>query len=282
MPLAAVNGIEVCYETHGSPADDAIVLVRGRGTQLIDWPDEFIGGLVRAGLHVVTPDNRDAGLSSKVPEPYTLLDMARDLIGLLDHLAIDSAHLFGISLGGMIVQRAAIHFPERVKCLFSVMSSSGGEGLPFPDTEIVRRLMNQPEGPEEALVAEIEFRKLNRSPAYPASDAETRRAVERSIARCYDPRAAARQSDAAMQDTGRAQLLATIAAPTLVIHGDADPLVPAAHGEDTARRIPGAEFKLLEGVAHAIPPGAARVYCEAIADFIERRWKRVDSGGRSG
>ena len=272
MPTVPVNGIDICYEAHGNPADDAIVLVRGRGTQLIDWPDEMIQGLTGAGLYVVTPDNRDAGLSSKVPEPYTMLDMARDLVGLLDHLAIGSAHLFGISLGGMIVQRVAIHFPERVKCLFSVMSSSGGKGLPFPDTEIVRGLMNQPEDRDAALVSEIEFRKLNRSPAYPASDAEIRRAAERSIARCYDPRAAARQSDAAMRDSGRAEQLATIAAPTLVIHGDADPLVPPAHGEDTARRIPDAEFRLLEGVAHAVPPGAAQLYCEAVTGFIDRRW----------
>ncbi len=272
MPTVAVNGIRVCYETHGDPTDDAIVLVRGRGTQLIDWPGELIQGLTGAGLYVVTPDNRDAGLSSKVAEPYTLRDMAQDLVSLLDRLGIGSAHFFGISLGGMIVQRVAIHFPERVKCLFSVMSSSGARGLPYPEPRIVESLMNQPEDRDAALVSEMEFRRLNRSPAYPVSDAETRRAVERSIARCWDPQAAARQSDAAMRDSGRAELLETITVPTLVIHGDADPLVPPAHGEDTAQRIPGAEFRLLEGVAHAVPAGAAELYCEAVTDFIGRRW----------
>ena len=279
MPIAFINGIKICYETHGNAGDDAIVLVRGRGTQLIDWPQAFIRGLTRAGLYVVTPDNRDAGLSSKIPEPYAMLDMAQDLVGLLDHLGIGSAHLFGISLGGMIVQRTAIHFADRVKCLFSVMSSSGAEGLPFPDAEIVQRLMNQPQDRDAALAAEFEFRKLNQSPAFPASDAEIRSSVERSMARCYDPQAAARQSDAAMRDAGRTELLATITAPTLVIHGDADPLVPPPHGEDTARRIPGAEFRLLEGIAHAVPSGAASVYCEAVTNFIARRWPGVDSGG---
>ena len=279
MPVASVNGINICYETYGNLGDDAIVLVRGRGTQLIDWPQEFTRGLTQAGLYVVTPDNRDAGLSSKVPQPYTMLDMAQDLVGLLDHLDIGSAHWLGISLGGTIVQRIAIHFAERVKCLFSVMSSSGAEGLPFPDAEIVQRLMNQPQDRDAALISEFEFRKLNQSPAYPASDAEIRTSVERSMARCYDPQAAARQSHAAMRDAGRTELLATIKAPTLVIHGDADPLVPPAHGEDTARRIPGAEFRLLEGVAHAVPPAAAPIYCEAVTNFIARRWPGVDSRG---
>ena len=272
MPFADVNGIRICYETHGS--GDPILLVRGLGTQLIDWPESFIQALTAAGLAVTIFDNRDAGLSSKVPESYTLLDMVDDLIGLLDHLEIRRAHLFGISLGGIIVQRAAIHYPERVKCLFSVMSTSGAEGLPLPDEDIVRRLFSMPQDLDLAIEAEIEFRKLTPSPAYPESDEEVRAAVKRSFARCFDPEARARQAAAGRGDLGRDSQLAMIRAPTLVIHGDSDLLIPHQHGEDTARRIPGAEFLLLKGVAHAVPAGAADLYCNAVTDFINRRWHR--------
>ena len=272
MPFADVNGIRICYETQGS--GDPILLVRGLGTQLIDWPDSFIQSLTSAGLEVIIFDNRDAGLSSKVPESYALLDMVDDLVGLLDHLEIRRAHLFGISLGGIIVQRTAIHYPERVKCLFSVMSTSGAQGLPLPDEEIVRRLFSTPQDLDSAIEAEIDFRKLTPSPAYLESDEQIREAVERSHRRSFDPEARARQAAAGRGDVGRDALLAKIEAPTLVIHGDADLLIPHQHGEDTARRIPEAEFLLLEGVAHAVPAGAAELYCNAVTDFIKRRWHR--------
>jgi len=256
-----------------------VLLVMGLGMQLTAWPAGFVAALVRAGHRVIRFDNRDIGLSTRldhlgvpnllwegmkhrfglpVRAPYGLADMAADALGVLDALAIPEAHVVGASMGGMIAQRMALAAPQRVRSLTSVMSSSGARHLPGPQPRVLQVLLSRPrDSSEDALLAHYVrlFRAIG-SPAYPEPEEELRQRILASLRRAgYWPAGNARQVAAMAADTTRAQELAGVRVPTLVLHGTADPLVPIACGEDTARRIPGARFVAFPGLGHDLPPG---------------------------
>jgi proline iminopeptidase len=278
MASVAANGITIAYEASGNPHDPAVLLIMGLGLQLISWPQDLVDGLVEQGYYVVRFDNRDAGLSSNFnhrekpnlvlaylkslvhwPQSpvYTLGDMANDACGLLDALGIAKAHIIGVSMGGMIGQVLAARFGNRTLSLTSIMSSSGRRGLPGPTPAARQAIMRGPanRGDRRELVehAVNTFRTIG-SPAFPTPEKLLRANVERALARSINPAGIARQMVAIVASGDRTPLLRTIACPTLVIHGAADPLVPLACGEDTAAAIPGAVLQVIEGMGHDLPP----------------------------
>jgi len=271
MARHQVNGVAIEIESRGKEEHPAFVLVRGLSTQLVQWPERFASALTEAGFRVVAFDNRDAGLSEKLTgagapslaellggslsPPYTVADMAADTVGVLDALGIERAHFAGISMGGMIVQRVAIAHPERCLSMASIMSSSGAPGLPAATPEAMEALTSQPEDPtdRECVIAHsMRTQRVIGSPGLPMTEDELRRYCEVAYDRCYCPDGTARQLAAVAADLERAGLLGRIAVPSLVIHGREDPLIPLAAGEDTAARIPGARFEVIDGMGHDI------------------------------
>jgi proline iminopeptidase len=275
MPSLQANGITLAYETAGDSTGMPVVLIMGLGMQLVDWPDEFVDGLVEQGYYVVRFDNRDIGHSSKldslgtpnlmwawmkivfglkVRAPYTLNDMVDDTVGLMDALGLRSAHIVGASMGGMIAQLLAARHPERVMSLTSIMSSSLRRGLPGPSPAARRMLMRRMPRDREGMVRHLMdvFRVIG-SPSYPTPERQLRARIERSVDRSVSPRGVLRQMVAIGATGELTPVLGNITAPTLVIHGAADPLVPPACGADSARHIPGARLELIEGMGHDLP-----------------------------
>jgi pimeloyl-ACP methyl ester carboxylesterase len=276
------NGISIEVEDTGADGSQAgrpvVMLIMGLGMQLVAWPQALVDTLVQAGYRVVRHDNRDIGLSQHfdalgVPNmlwamfksrvgmalrpPYTLEDMAHDALGVLDALGIPSAHIVGASMGGMIAQRVAIAAPSRVRTLTSIMSSSGARGLPEAKAEVVRALMSRPAGRNREAILDhgVKVFRLIGSPAYPSTDAEIKQRMGLALDRSYHPVGVLRQMVAIGADTGRANALARINSPSLVLHGRADALVPFPCGEDTARRIPASRLVGIDGMGHDLPPG---------------------------
>ena len=281
------NGLnfEVLVDEPAVPSDarGSVLLTMGLGMQLVAWPDAFVQALRQAGYRVVRYDNRDIGLSSHLDalgqpslpwqfvkhklglspaQPYTLQDMAQDALGLLDALGIDRAHLIGVSMGGMISQRLAATAPHRVRSLASIMSSSGAPGLPGPSAEVARAMIHRPasRAPSDIVANTMALFELIGSPAYRVDAVHLRDRIMAGVMRSYHPEGVLRQTLAVMSDTDRHTLLPRITCPTLVMHGTADPLVPMACGEDTARRIPGARFHAIEGMGHDWPPALLPVW----------------------
>ena len=273
MPMADANDVTLCYEVFGRHGEPTIVLIRGLGTQLIEWPQALIAGLVQEGLQVVVLDNRDAGLSSEMKSssgdpPYRLEDMANDVVGLLDHLRVERAHILGISMGGMIAQHVAIEHADRARSLISVMSSTGNPDLPMPAPEMRARLVESADTPD----ALIELNAANRvafgSPAYPESLDERSSAARAALERSYRPDGVARQMRAVIADGSRVERLRALRVPTLVIHGADDPLIPVAAGRDTAAVIPGARLEIVPGMGHNIPNALAPRIVELVVGFV--------------
>jgi len=288
------NGIEIEYETFGKKSDPALLLIMGLGAQLTLWPEAFCTGLAERGFFVVRYDNRDCGLSSdfgaagvpdiaaavgklmsgkKVEAPYLLGDMAADAIGLLDALGIDRAHMVGGSMGGMIAQIIAAHYPQRTRSLVSIMSTSGRYGLPPGKPEALAMLTAQPEGParEQLISHGIKLRKVIGSPAFPADPKELRVLVERNIDRRYYPEGAARQYLAVIASGDRVELLKTVRVPTLVLHGADDPLLPPDGARDVAELVPGAQLELYPGWATICPRGWCPSWWIASPGFVRPR-----------
>ena len=276
------NGVALEVEdsnADGSQADwPVVLLLMGLGMQLIAWPPAFVRALVSAGFRVVRMDNRDIGLSQnfdhlgtpnlmwqsmrrrlgmRVRAPYSLKDMAQDALGVLDALAIPKAHVLGASMGGMIAQRIALVAPERVLSLTSIMSSSGARDLPGPRADVLRALLVRPtDTSEEAMVGHaVRLFKLIGSPGFPLDDKALGDAVRASMRRSFHPAGSRRQMLAVIADLSRADELARVKVPTLVVHGRDDPLVPYACGVDTARRIAGARLVGVAGMGHDLAPG---------------------------
>lgn len=283
------NGLQIEVDDTGGEGRPVILLIMGLGMQLVAWPDAFVQQLVDAGFRVVRHDNRDIGLSQgfdhlgtgnlvwetirhriglKVRSAYTLQDMALDSLGVLDALGIARAHIVGASMGGMIAQRIAATAPERTASLVSIMSSSGARGLPGPRREVGAMLMRRPRSHEAALVAHsIKLLRLIQSPAYPQTDEQLATRLTFSMRRAYHPAGLMRQMLAIGADDDRPQVLARIQRPTLVLHGDADALVPIACGRDSAQRIPGAAFISVPGMGHDLPPEVCTILAHHIAPF---------------
>jgi len=284
------NGLQIEVDDTGGEGRPVILLIMGLGMQLVAWPDAFVQQLVDAGFRVVRHDNRDIGLSQgfdhlgtgslvwetirhriglKVRSAYTLQDMALDSLGVLDALGIARAHIVGASMGGMIAQRIAATAPQRTASLVSIMSSSGARGLPGPRREVGAMLMRRPRSHDEAaLVAHsIKLLRLIQSPAYPQTDEQLATRLTFSMRRAYHPAGLMRQMLAIGADDDRPQVLARIQRPTLVLHGDADALVPIACGRDSAQRIPGATFIAVPGMGHDLPPEVCTILAHHIAPF---------------
>jgi pimeloyl-ACP methyl ester carboxylesterase len=296
MDVVKTNGIELAYESFGDEAEEVMLLISGLGTQMTRWSVPFCEGLAAAGYRVIRFDNRDSGLSThldrcgspdfvelaialmagKQPEvPYTLYDMAVDAIGLLDALSISRAHVVGRSMGGMIAQIMASEQPERVLSLTSMMSSTGNPALPQAEPEVMRMMTRPAPDPvaDESgyLTYSVDFARRIAG-AGSDFDGEAHRALVRDeIRRAYDPGGAARQMAAIAVSGDRRSRLATITAPTLVVHGTDDPLILPACGEDTASSIPGAEFLLMEGMGHDLPASMYGTVIEAISRNARRR-----------
>ena len=290
--MAASPHIE--YESLGDPSHPAIVLIMGLGMQLTAWPDSFCRALVGRGYRVVRFDNRDCGLSGRTPgkkranlmlamaasalglpvrTPYTLEDMAGDVTGLMDRLGIAQAHIVGASMGGMIAQVLTATFPQRVLSLTSIMSSSGNRRVSKPTKPARKVLLSRPADPkdtESVIDYMVQMFGVIGSPAYPATPDELRDRLGRSIRRAYTPAGTARQLLAIIASGDRRKLLRTIKAPTLVIHGAADPLVPLAAGRDTAQNIPGAELLVIDGMGHDFPEALMPKLAQAIASHCDQ------------
>jgi pimeloyl-ACP methyl ester carboxylesterase len=273
--LARANGIDLCYEIFGAADAEPMLLIMGLGAQMILWDDDFCRQLAARGFRVIRFDNRDIGMSGKltggkrlgplellklrflnipVAAPYRLHDMALDVIGLLDALGIKSAHLVGASMGGMIAQEVAISFPQRVRSLTSIMSTTGNPKLPPPTREAAAVLMAPPpKTREEYLERFAQTWKILRAGSFPQDEALDRSRAERTFERGLNPAGVARQLRAILASGSRKQRLASVKAPTLVIHGTVDPLVPPEGGKDTAASIPGAKLLMIEGMGHALP-----------------------------
>jgi pimeloyl-ACP methyl ester carboxylesterase len=283
MPTCKANGIDLHYETHGSSDDPALLLVMGLGAQMIAWDDGFVDALVDRGFFVVRFDNRDVGLSSKIEgsgnlmeamakaaagqpieAPYTLSDMAADAVGLLDHLGIDRAHVVGASMGGMIAQTIAIEHPARVRSLTSIMSTTGEPDVGQATPEAMARLfVAPPRNREEAIEAGVTGAKVIGSPDH--FDEERARAkAAAAYDRSFTPAGTARQLIAIGASGSRADGLRRLDLPTLVVHGDADPLVTPSGGARTAELVPGATHLVVEGMGHDLPPAMWPQVVEAI------------------
>ncbi len=272
MPIAPVNGIEICYESFGSPSDPHLLLIRGFGSQMVAWLPEFCEQLASSGFCVTRFDNRDVGLSSQLDGvEYTIPDMAADTVGLLDHLGADAAHIVGISMGGMIAQQMAIDFPERVLTLTSMASSIGGHDAapPTPESAAIF-LAPETKSRDEYIERAVADRRIIGSPGFPFDEEDMREIAAESYDRCYSPRGRRRQMLAIRSAPSRREALSKLSIPTVVIHGDADPLVPLANGERTAEAIPGAELVVIEGLAHDTPRGAWPQLIDAIVGGARR------------
>jgi len=291
------NGISIEVEDTGADGAQAqrpvVLLIMGLGMQLIAWPEAFVQALVEAGFRVVRFDNRDIGLSQHFDElgtpnlvweslkhrlglpvkaPYSLHDMAADTLGVLDALGIAQAHVVGVSMGGMVAQRVALAAPQRVLSLASIMSSSGARRLPGPKAHVLRALMSRPQQPGEAGIVDhyIKLFKVIGSPAYPLDEAALRERILLGTRRNFHPAGTLRQMVAIAADSTRADELARLQMPTLVLHGKADPLVPFACGQDTARRIPGAQLFGIEGMGHDLPPGVVERLLQPLIPHLQR------------
>jgi pimeloyl-ACP methyl ester carboxylesterase len=288
MPLAPCNGIEIEYETFGDPADPAILLVMGLGIQMLGWQEEFCQMLVDRGFFVIRYDNRDVGLSSKIedaPVPdvfalmagnaasagYKLDDMADDAAGLLDALGIKAAHVVGVSMGGMIGQTLAIRHPERVLSLTSIMSTTGNPEVGQPRPEAIPALISPAPNDRDGFI-EYQAGLFNMigSPAYPADPDKLRDLIGRSYDRMHYPIGFMRQLAGVVASPDRTEALGSVQAPTLVIHGEDDPLIQVSGGEATAKAIPGAKLVKIPGMGHDLPPELWPQFVDAIVENAER------------
>ncbi|SKB69940.1 alpha/beta fold hydrolase [Sphingopyxis flava] len=270
------NGLSIAFEDKGPRDAPAILLVMGLGGQLTLWPDEFVEALNAHGFRTIRYDNRDVGLSTRfeaagvpnlkwmfvkaalglsVRPAYTLAEMAADGVALLDQLGVERAHIVGASMGGMIAQHIAALYPARVLSLTSIMSTTGNRRLPRARKEAMRMLANRPMGgdPEEMIAYSVRAAQLIGSPGYPPDEARLQRRVRADYERGFYPQGVARQMAAIIADGDRRSMLKTIRTPTLVIHGEDDPLVPLAGGRDTAASIAGSRLMTIPGMGHDLP-----------------------------
>src|SRR3954453_17255810 len=282
-------GLRICYQTFGDPSEDPLLLVMGLGGPMTWWRPEFCQALVRAGFFVVRYDNRDTGRSSRSRgrvsrrmlvqsflgrgprPPYTLDDMAGDAFGLLDHLGIDSAHVVGVSMGGVIVQTMALLRPERVRSLTSIMSTTGRRTVGWQDPRLLPLVLARGAQSREAYVAgSARLWKMIGSPDYP----ETQEAVQGRAGETWDrgvtPAGVARQIVAILAQPDRSRQLHNVRIPTLVIHGLKDKMVHVSGGRATAHAIPSAELLLIPGMGHDVPAQLYDTFVEAIHGLADR------------
>jgi pimeloyl-ACP methyl ester carboxylesterase len=277
------NGMKISYETLGDPSDPALLLVMGLGAQLVDWPDEFCEMLAARGFYVIRFDNRDIGLSTWLDElgqpdlaaifggdtttvPYLLSDLAADTAGLLEELGIASAHVVGASMGGMIAQQLVIDRPDLVASVCSIMSTTGDRTVGHPTPEAAAALMRPPAADREgAVAAAVATSRVIGSPGFEVLEADLVSRASAKYDRAFHPAGTQRQYAAIVAAPDRTASLAAVSVPTLVVHGEADPLIDVSGGRATAAAIPGAELLVIPGMGHDLPRGVWTTVVDAIA-----------------
>jgi pimeloyl-ACP methyl ester carboxylesterase len=282
---APANGIELCYQEMGDPDGEPLLLVMGLATQMIAWDEEFCAMLAERGFRVVRFDNRDIGRSTRIRSggmpnvvdmmlgrgtpAYRLRDMAADTVGLMDHLGIDSAHVVGASMGGMIAQTVAIEHPERVRSLVSIMSTTGSRRVGHPSYRTFGLLLGKrPREREAAIERAVATFKVIGSPGYPFEEERVREIAARSFDRGHSQAGIARQLHAITASGDRTAGLRRLEVPAVVIHGKSDILVNPSGGRATAKAIPGARLKMIDGMGHDMPRAlwptfVEEIYCNA-------------------
>jgi pimeloyl-ACP methyl ester carboxylesterase len=287
------NGLQIEVDIQGPEHGEPILLVMGLGMQLTGWPDELVQMLVSRGFRVIRHDNRDVGLSQgfdrhgvpnvmvealrhrlrlRVRAPYQIADMAADALGVLDALGIEHAHVCGASMGGMIAQHLAARHPRRVRSLTLIMTTSGARHLKQAHPKVLRVLMSRPQRPDvQTYMAHMRHvLSVIGSPGYPADPQRVEQRLTASFNRAYRPAGTARQLVAVAADGDRSPLLSRIIAPTRVIHGEADPLVPVPAAHDLVQKIPGAVADIVPGMGHDLPLPLLPRIAEGIARNAER------------
>jgi len=293
------NGITIAYESSGSESYEVVLLIGGTAQQLIDWPDALVEELVRRRYRVIRIDNRDVGLSTHftaygppqyeaiaqavsqgkpAPLPYTLTDMANDTVGLLDALGIQSVHLVGASMGGMIAQLVVLDHPEYVNSLTLFATDSDKPGLPkVAKPEVFATLLAQPSGEdiEEFVEYQVKLSLALTSPNHPVDETDIRNQWLRSVKRAYDPVGLARQASVAYLcgvDSApyRWQNLEKIHVPVIALHGADDPIVPVESSQDIANKISEAELIIFTDLGHELPAYLAPVFANAISLAVSR------------
>ena len=291
VPVARVNGVELVYEERGT--GEPLVLIAGIGMQLVAWPERFLEALCERGFRVIVFDNRDVGLSTKmdhagvppvramiarallglsVRAPYTLFDMAGDVAGLLDTLDLPRAHVVGVSLGGMVAQAMAIAHGRRLTSLVSMMSHPNASllfvGLPHAT---IKLLQPPARSRADAVARQVEFFRTVGSRAFFRDEGGVAERAGKAYDRCYHPPGFARQLAAVLATGDLRARLRSVECPTLVLHGSVDPIIRAVHGRETARAIPGAEFRLIPGWGHDLAEGALPLLADAIRSHAFRK-----------
>lgn len=285
MPTVRSNGIDIAYEELGT--GHPLVLIMGLGAQLVHWHDDLCAELAAFGFRVLRFDNRDCGLSSKIEGsvgdirrlivrsvlgrpmhvPYTLSDMADDVAGMLDGLGIESAHVAGVSLGGMIAQTFAIQHPHRVRSLVSMMSTTGARRFMVAKPKALKLLFARVPPRREVVVEHaVDVFRTFSGPGFPFDAALVRDAAGRAFDRCFCPAGFKRQLAAIFASGDRTGALRFVRAPSLVLHGSHDPVILPAAGRATARAIPGATLRIVDGMGHSLPRGAWPLIARAIAE----------------
>jgi pimeloyl-ACP methyl ester carboxylesterase len=294
MPQVAANGITIEYDSHGKAGDPAVLLIMGFSGQMVMWPMSFVNGLVDLGFRVIRFDNRDVGLSTHlhdkgVPDigaamaarmagqvhagAYTLDDMAADAAGLLDALGIARAHIVGASMGGMIAQLFAAHYPAKTLSLTSIMSTTGKPSLTQAKPEIMSVLITPPASDSRAdrIAAFLKTFRTIGSPGFPGTDEEMTAIASAQVDRGpYDPAGIGRQMVAIMTAPARNEILKSVTAPALVLHGADDPLVPVDGGRDTAESIKGAELVIVPGMGHDFTEALMPQFITHVGGFLTR------------
>ena len=287
LAVARVNGVEIAHDTFGYQSNAPLLLIMGLGVQMIVWDEKFCEQLAARGYWVIRFDNRDSGLSTSFVEsgvpniaalvkaqshgevldvPYTLDDMANDAMGLLDSLGIESAHVVGLSMGGMIGQIMALRFPARIRSLTSVMSTTGNSKLPPPNPEVLSVLVAPIPSERSAYVESwLNLWRVLSGPQMPVEEHLARKWAELSHERGLNPTGFLRQMAAIMASGSRQDALKAVTVPTLVLHGDVDPLVSQECGIDTANSIPGAKLRIIQGMGHSLPEALWSQVIDAIA-----------------
>jgi pimeloyl-ACP methyl ester carboxylesterase len=283
------RGVELCYQTFGDPDDDPLLLVMGLGGPMNWWDPELCRALARAGFYVVRYDNRDIGRSTvlegrvrratlvrafagaRVRVPYDMRDLAEDAFGLLDHLGLASAHVAGVSMGGMIVQTMATTRLDRVRSMTSIMSTTGKRTVGWQHPSLLPRfLAGRKPGREAYVRGSVAFWTLIGSPGFPQDREEVAKRAGETYDRGVNPHGVMRQMLAVVTQTGRSERLRGVRVPTLVIHGMADKMVHVSGGRATAAAVPGAELLLIDGMGHDLPPELFGTFVAGIRRTADR------------
>lgn len=292
MTQIRANGIALEYDEHGSRDGVPLLFINGFGSQMTNWPEEFHQAMAKAGYRYIRFDNRDVGLSQKwdrvMPDPkavsaavregrkpeipYTLADMAADAAGLLDALGIESAHIAGCSMGGMIAQLVALNHSQKARSLISIFSTTSDPSLPPSSPEAQAALLTRPASNDrETVIAHsLKGRRTYASTRWPFDEERLGILIGANYDRSYYPEGTLRQWTAILAGPPRTERLKSLKVPTLVLHGTADTLIRPEAGRHTAQCISGSEYHEIEGWGHDMPQGAIPVVQGFILPFIDK------------